>query len=76
MSGYNIYFKSYAANPSIVNPTPSYFMVLNYSQADNKFFISDTGVDTFEIIYNPVSQLSTFKLTVLDRYLPNNVDIL
>jgi hypothetical protein len=48
-------------------------IVLNDSRADGRFFASFDSIRTFEIIVKPVSQISTFKLTVMDKTQPKNV---
>jgi hypothetical protein len=57
-----------------INPPSPYFIVLNKSRADNKFFVSQKGnLKTFEILYNPVSQKSVFKMSYINRLSPNKM---
>jgi len=53
---------------SIITP----FLVLNNSKNDNKFFATNNSLRTFEIKYNPVSNISTFVLNYMDKTKPFN----
>jgi hypothetical protein len=72
-AGYNLDLISSQAS-LIINPPSPYFIVLNKSRADNQLFISQKGnLKTFEILYNPVSQKSVFKMSNFNRLSPNKM---
>lgn len=63
------------ANAYSPAPVGDWLLVLNNSLPDGIFITSEEQVQTFEVIYNPVSQASTFRLAELDETKPKSVSI-